>query len=153
MPNRASLILSIGIMLVAGYAAVSALAWPLKTGLFPLAISLPLFLLAAAETVWILLSGARATTTKDFQRPPVEVPGTQARQRALRAWGWILGFFAAILLFGFPVAVPLFVVLYLKLEAKESWLFSLVFAAITWACFYGFLDRLLHLPFASGWLF
>ena len=153
MPNRASLILAVGIMAVSGYAIVAALAWPLKTQLFPLVISVPLFILAAVEAAWVWFSGPRFAATKDFQRPPSEVPAIVARQRTLRAWGWIAGFFAATILFGFPVAVPLFVFLYLKLEARERWLFSIVFTAIVWACFYGFLDRLLHLPFAAGLLF
>ena len=153
MPNRASLILSLGIMAVSGYAIVAALGWPLKTQLFPLVISVPLFILGALEAAWVWFSGPRFAQTKDFQRPPSEVPASLARQRTLRAWGWIFGFFLATILVGFPVAVPLFVFLYLKLEARESWLFSLIFAGIVWACFYGFLDRLLHLPFASGLLF
>jgi hypothetical protein len=73
------------------------------------------------------------------------------RRTALAA-AWILGFFAAIVLLGFPIAVPLFVFLYLRLQGREGWLFSLVFTAAVWASFYGLFDRLLHLPFAEGWL-
>lgn len=153
MHNRSALILGIGIMAVSAYAAIAALAWPLKTALFPLVISVPLFLLAAAEVVAIVLSGPRFSLTKDFQRPPSEVPGTLAVRRSLVTIGWILGFFAAILLFGFLVAVPVFLLAYLKLQAKESWIFSIVFTAIIWGVFWGLFDYLLHLPFASGMLF
>lgn len=153
MHNRASLVLAVLIMAVSAYAAVSALAWPLKTALFPLVISIPLFCLATAELVATVLSGPRLGMTKDFQRPPAEVPGTFAVRRSFIAIGWILGFFAGILLFGFLVAVPLFLLAYLKLQAKERWLFSLVFTAVVWAVFYGLFDYSLHLPFASGLLF
>jgi hypothetical protein len=153
MHNRASLILSLGIMAISGVAAIGALAWPLKTALFPLVISIPLFCLAAAETVAIVLSGPRFGMTKDFQRPPAEVPGTLAASRSFIAIGWILGFFAAILLFGFLVAVPVFLLAYLRLQAKEGWILSIVFTAIVWGAFWGLFDYLLHLPFNAGLLF
>lgn len=153
MHNRSSLILSLAIMAISAYAAVSAIGWPLKTALFPLVISIPLFCLAAAEVVAVVLSGPRFGMTKDFQRPPAEVPGTLAARRSLIAIGWILGFFALILLSGFLVAVPVFLLAYLKVQAKEGWLFSIVFTALVWAVFWGLFDYLLHLPFASGLLF
>ena len=161
MPERASpaagarsaLILGLGIMAVSAYAAISALAWPLKTALFPLVISIPLFCLATAEVAAIFLSRARFGVTRDVQRPPAEVPGTLAARRSLLAVGWIVGFFAAIVLFGFLVAVPVFLLAYLKLQAREGWLFSVVFTAVVWGAFYGLFDYLLHLPFASGVLF
>ena len=153
MPSRSSLVLGLAIMAASAYAAIRALAWPLKTGLFPLVISIPLFCLATAEVVLLLLSGPRFSLTKDFQRPPGEVPGRLAGLRSLRAAGWIAGFFAAIVLLGFPIAVPLFVFVYLKFQSREGWLFSIVFTAVLWGAFYGLFDYLLHLPFASGLLF
>ena len=57
------------------------------------------------------------------------------------------------MLVGFQIAVPLLVFLYLRLQGKESWLFTLVFTAAVWACFYGLFDLLLHLHFPDGWLF
>jgi hypothetical protein len=153
MHSRSALILAVGIMAVSAYAAISALAWPLKTALFPLVISIPLFCLATAELVAIVLSGPRFGLTKDFQRPPAEVAGTLAARRSLIAIGWMLGFFAAIVLFGFLVAVPVFLLAYLRLQAKESWIFSLVFSALVSGVFWALFDYLLHLPFATGLLF
>lgn len=150
MPSgRASLILAVAVMAVSGYAVFAALSWPLKTALFPLVISVPLFILAAVEAGCALRSRR--------EPPPEPAPSTVdpalARRRTVRAWAWIAGFFAATLLFGFLYAVPLFVLLYLKLESRESWPFAIVFTAAVWGFFYGFLDRLLHLPLAAGWLF
>ena len=153
MHSRSALILALGIMAVSAYAAISALAWPLKTALFPLVISIPLFCLAAAELVAIVVSGPRFALTKDFQRPPAEVAGTLAARRSLMAIGWILGFFAAIVLVGFLAAVPVFLFAYLKVQSKEGWMFSLVFTAIVSGAFWGLFDYLLHLPFATGVLF
>jgi hypothetical protein len=153
MLNRSGLILGIGIMAISAFAAISAIGWPLKTQLFPLVISIPLFCLAAAEVACLWFSGSRFSRTKDFQHPPSDVPSSVAVPRTLRAAGWILAFFFAIGLVGFMIAVPLFVFLYLKLESRESWLFSIVFSAVLWGAFYGLFDYLLHLPFPTGWLF
>ena len=152
MHSRSGLILGLLIMAVSAYAAISAIGWPLKTALFPLVISLPVFVLASIEVLLNWRSGPRFAATKDFHRPPAEVPGSLAVPRSLRAAGWILGFFLAIGLFGFLVAVPVFVLAYLKLESRESWLFSIVFTAILWGAFWGLFDYLLHLPFGSGLL-
>ena len=59
----------------------------------------------------------------------------------------------AIILLGFQVAVPLLVLAYIRLQGKESWLFTLVFTAAVWAIFYGLFDLVLHLPFPPGLLF
>ena len=150
MHNKPSLALALLIMLVAGYGVLVAWDWPAKAALFPLAIGIPLFCLAAAEAAWVLLGGReeRKGEPMDFQ---VARPKDGARRSAV-AIGWMLGFFAAIVLLGFPLAVPLFVLLYLRLQGGEGWVVSIVTTAAVWGFFYGLFDRLLHLPFPAGWL-
>lgn len=149
MANRASLGLAIIIMLVSGWGIWSALAWPLKAKLFPLVIGIPLFCLALAEVLSILL----AKQTNDDFRLSADQPNDVALRRTLLAAGWSVGFFIAIVLLGFQVAVPLLVFAYIRLQGKESWLFTAIFTAGVWAFFYGLFDLLLHLPFPAGVLF
>ena len=139
-------------MAVSGYAVAAAWSWPGKASLFPLTIGIPVFCLAAAEALWVLLGTTERGETKDFQFSH-DLPESEVLKRTGVAAGWILGFFAAIVLLGFPIAVPLFVLLYLKLEAREGGLLSVVLTAAVWALFYGLFDRLLHLPFPEGLLF
>jgi hypothetical protein len=138
MARKASLALAIGILLAAGYAVFTAKSWPLKAALFPMAIGIPLFCLAAAEVLWSILK-------KDSTQ---EVPSTPALP-----WAWMVAFLALIVLLGFPIAVALFVLVYLKAQAKEGWLFSILLTAAVWGGFYGLFDAMLHLPFPAGWLF
>jgi hypothetical protein len=152
MHSKASLTLALAIMAVSGYGIVAAWSWPWKAALFPLAIGIPLFGLAAIEALWTLFGSTARTETKDFQLSE-HLPPRETLRRTGIAAAWILGFFAAILLLGFPVAVAVFVFAYLKFQGGESWLFSVVFTAATWGAFYGLFDRLLHLPFPAGWLF
>jgi len=149
--KHASLALATGILLMSGWGVFSALDWPWKAKLFPLVIGIPLFCLAAAEILWGLLGTAPAGEAADFRLS--DAPPEIARRRTALAAAWILGFFAAILLLGFPYAVPLLLFAFLKLQGKEGWLFTAVFTAAVWAAFYGLFDQLLHLPFPEGWVF
>jgi len=151
MHSKASLALALGMMAVSGYGVIAAWAWPWKASLFPLVIGIPVFVLSAAEALWVLLGTTERGEIKDFQIAQ-DVPERVALGRTANAAGWIVGFFAAIVLLGFPVAVPLFVFLYFKLEGREGWIFSAVFTAVIWVFFYGLFDRLLHLPFPDGWV-
>lgn len=151
MHSRASLALGIGMMAASGYGVIAAWSWPWKAALFPLVIGVPVFVLAAAEVLWVVFGTTERGEAKDFQSSH-DLPDSEVLRRSAVAAVWILGFLAAVVLLGFPTAVPLFVLLYLRLQGKEAWLFSAVFAAAAWLFFYGLFDRLLHLPFPEGWL-
>jgi len=151
MPSAASRILGIAIMLAAGAAVVIAWRWPWKAALFPIAIGIPVFCMAAAEVVWGLFRSGPRGDVPDFQLS-AHLPGATVIRRTLAAVAWMLAFFAAIALLGFPIAVPLLVFCYVKLAGREGWGLSLGLAAVVWAVFYAVFDRLLHLPFPAGWI-
>ena len=151
MHSKASLGLGVGIMILSAWGVISALAWPWKAALFPLVIGIPIFCLAATEVLWVLFGSTVRGETMDFQLS-THLPEQVTLRRTALAVGWMLGFFGAIVLVSFPVAVPLFVFLYLKLQGREGWGLSLIFTVAVWALFYGLFDRLLHLPFPDGWI-
>lgn len=142
MHKGASVGLSIAVMLASGYAVFAATAWPWKAALFPLVIGIPLFCLAATELLWNFFGKEEPSSSTD----------ASARRRMALIAGWMLAFFAAIALLGFPIAVPIFVFLYLKLQGGEGWALSIALTAGVSALFYGLFDALLHLPFPAGWL-
>jgi len=146
MAKKASLALSAAIVLLSGWGVLAALDWPLKAKLFPLVIGIPLFCLASAEALWTLFGSASVEQARD-----VALTEGAPQSRTLVATAWIGGFFAAILLLGFPIAVPLFVFLYLVIQGRERWMFAAVFSAVVWGLFYGLFDLLLHLPFPAGY--
>lgn len=151
MHSRASLILATGIMILAGAAIIIAMDWPLKAKLFPLAIGIPVFCMAAAEVVWGLLDPAARSEAMEFKLSD-QLPGWTGAWRMLLAVAWLIGFLAAIVLVGFVLAVPLMVFSYLKAQGREGWVLSGVFALAVWGAFYVVFDQLLHLPFAAGWI-
>ena len=151
MAKRSSLGLALLIMALSAWGIYGALGWPLKAKLFPLVITIPLFCLAAVEVMWEIFG--KATAEEKDAKPSDGPPPDVALRRTLLAAGWTVGFFVLILLVGFPIAVPVMVFAYLKLQGKERWIFSIVFTAGVWLFFYGLFELLLHLHFPDGWLF
>jgi hypothetical protein len=148
----ASLVLAVLIMICSAVAVYMATAWPLKAKLFPLVIGIPVFCLAAAEALWALFgSTASRGAAMDFQLSE-HVPPKAALVRTLGATGWMIGFFAAIVLLGFHIAIPLFVFSYLKVQGRERWALCVAVTVAAWGFFYGIFDRLLHLPLPAGWI-
>jgi len=118
--------------------------WPEQSRLVPWAIAVPALALALLQ-VGIEITGIRKTPEPErrplFGRPIAEI------------WLVIFGFFAAIWLLGFVVAVPLAALVYLRRVGRVSWARSLglMFAALA------FLELVfgcvIHLPFPDGMLF
>ena len=75
------------------------------------------------------------------------LPPEAVRHRTLSIIGWIAGCFLAIWLLGFSYAVPLFIFVYLKLEAREGWLMTVVVTFLSWLFFYMLFERMLNVPF------
>lgn len=153
MRIRPSLFFILIIMGLSAWGVVTARAWPWKAALFPVVIGVPVFCLAAAELLWDLFGSSTEARgqTMDFQLSQ-HLPSEVVVRRTAAISAWILGFLLAILLLGFPIAVPLFVFLYLKIQGQEGWALSSILTATAWGFFYGLFDRLLHLPFPDGWI-
>jgi len=154
MQPRLAALFSLAVILFAVWGVLATLGWPLKTAFYPRTIGLPLLALAAAEFILTLrgvpdsiAQGAMDIELTSGVAPPV------ALRRTIGIFVWIGGFLAAIVLLGFPVAVPLFVFAYLRGQAKEGWLTTLILVAIAWFGFTAVFVRLLHLPFLEGLLF
>ena len=65
---------------------------------------------------------------------------------------WFIGFAALIWLTGFLVATPLFLILYLRLWAKESWRRTLPLAVITTLCIYLIMEWTFKIILYRGWI-
>jgi hypothetical protein len=78
------------------------------------------------------------------------------RKRTREILAWILGFFLALWLLGFPLGIPLATFIYLKVASREGWLTSIVVTAGAWAFIVGvfghFLDFIFPDPALSSLL-
>jgi hypothetical protein len=141
------------LMAVAAGAFLNAMTWPVQARLFPMIVSVPLFFLCAAELAFTALArpGEEEAAGLDFKISGDHDPRI-ARKRTLWIFLWCLGFCGMVLTVGFPIAVPLFVFLYLKPHCKEGWRLSITLSFVAWACFYGLFVKLLNVPFLDGWV-
>lgn len=101
-------------------------------------------LLAAVQVVKDLRTGGGAEEAEGihFDAPALR---SGSRWGNLEIWAWILGFYFAIRIIGFPTAVPLFVFGYAKIYGG-GWLLSCLLAALAWAFIYGVFEHILHVP-------
>jgi hypothetical protein len=78
-------------------------------------------------------------------------PGEQIRRETI-AWGYFLGFIIGIILFGFHLSVPVFLILFLRYRAKAGWWMTLgLTAASSFILFFAF-EHLLHIPLHTGFI-
>ena len=148
---KARLLFCVFLIFIAIIAIYLALDWPFKASLFPLSVSIPLLLLAGIQLV-LLLVGKEETVESsavDLEFSS-DVPPEIERRRVISAFAWIAGFIFCVYLIGFPLAVPLFIFLYLRFESGIGWIWTVAATAITWGAFYALFQQLVHLQFEQG---
>jgi len=151
---NARIAFSLAIALLAAWALVESQGWALRTALYPRVTAVPLLVLAVVESVLSL----RGKDEEGDEAEPMDfaatasVPPDVATRRTIVTTGWVAGFFASVVLFGFPIAIPLFVFAYVKGQGKEGWLPSLLLSALALLGFHVLFVRLLHVPLPVGLL-
>lgn len=72
--------------------------------------------------------------------------------REIVVWGYFLGLIAGILLLGFRVAVPVFLVAFLRFQAGASWRNALLYGGLGALAMYLLFERLLRVSLHTGFL-
>lgn len=101
-----------------------ATQYPPQARFMPLVVGLPGIALCLVQVVLEIAARRRATTGVT-----ADGPGTEARRRELVLWGSFLGLIASLILLGFWLTIPFFLLAFLRGHAKESWRFSLALSA------------------------
>ncbi len=142
--------MSLGLMVFTAYVIITALKWPFKTGLFPIALGIPVFCMATAVFLMDLFGkekkGGGSGPAVDFKLSESD-DKELTHKRTVDIFLWILGWFLLILLIGFSLSIPVYFIAFLRFRSKESWKLSLILSVIAWAFFYGLFVRLLDTPF------
>lgn len=102
----------------------TATEWGVRARLFPWVVGIPALILCASQLFNDLFQRRGAGATDDLRGAmdlPVDrsVPASLVVRRALNTFIWILALFAGIWLVGFVVSVPLFMLFYLRMQARE----------------------------------
>jgi hypothetical protein len=137
------------------YMFIQSLGWPLGSALMPwiaVAIGAPFWI----YRVLVLVTQAREGSTQIMDigfRTGADPEGERAR--FLRVSLFILGLYLGIWLFGFHVALPLGVLIYVRVYGQLSWLASLfvgfLFLALLVGVYDGLLNATWHEPLAKQW--
>lgn len=105
---------------------------------------------------------SRRVTSKvdlDIAREKLEVvaedrtgKSTSRLHREAVFFGYFIGLTAGVLLFGFWLAIPVFVVVFLRLHERENWMFVLSLTGAAWLSVYLVFDRMLGIILHEGFV-
>ena len=153
MKVRPQAIFSLGFVIFFIVFVYEAQGWRPQARLYPLAIGIPMLILAVIQLILDLKGVERKqkddAAPVDFQFAQSVDPAV-ARSRTFNIFGWLFGFFIGIWLLGFNITIPLMVFGYLKIQSGEKWWLSLTLTAIAGLFFWFLFVWLLNLPFPDG---
>ena len=158
MQKAVSLLFDAFFVVLLAAAVATAWHWPFATRLFPLTIAIPVLLVAAAQ----LTKDAFFKGDADEDGEPRErirdievdrtVPTHLVVQRAGTFYLCALGFLAAILLIGFKLSVPLFMVIYFRRFSRAGWTVTLILTGLLTGLVLGLFDAVLHVAWPDNLL-
>lgn len=73
-------------------------------------------------------------------------------RRELIAWGYFLGLIASILLFGFRVTIPVFLIAFLRFQAGASWRSALIYGGTGALAMYVLFEKVLRVTLHAGFV-
>ena len=154
MKLRPAALFSIIVLIFFCVFVYEAKEWRMQARLYPFAIGIPMLIFAIVQVI-LDLKGVKAKQSSDgapmdFQFQQNDVPADVVRKRTITMFAWMFGFFMAIWLLGYVVAIPLMVFSYLKFQSNESWRLSVTLTVIAFVFFYSLFVKLLTLPFPDG---
>ena len=155
MKFKAANTLGLGFCLFFAVEIYMARDWLFQAKLFPWTIGIPGLILSAVQ-VWRDWTGWTPKQPGGAQMDEIYELTVDARTEIARIaafFGWMIGTGFAIWLLGFPIAVPLFVFLYTKIEAREGWGLSIGMTAGTVAFAWVLFEEYLGLAWPPGALF
>ena len=133
----------------------TARQWQYQARLFPWVIGIPALLLCIAQLAMDLFKATESDDPDDvsgLMDLPVDrgIPVSVVVRRAVNSFGWIIGFMLVIWIIGFIISVPLFVLLYLLIQAREKLWVSLVYTGAMLIFLLGVFHQVLHIPWPPG---
>jgi hypothetical protein len=143
------------VIVVLGLALWQSRNFGYRAGLFPWIIGTPTLILALAQLGRDLYGRTKKSSVipGETAEAAAEIPPQLVRKRTLSILLWIIGFFVTIWLLGFSYAVPLTILLYLKLAGKEGWKITALITFFAWLFFWALFEKTLNVPFPEGLLF
>jgi TctA family transporter len=147
-------ILTLLFLAIFSFGVLGAAEWEIQARLFPWVIGIPAVVLCLGQLAGDFVGRKKSgeDDTRGMMDLPVDrsVPMAIVVRRAVNTFLWIVGLFLAIGLFGFVVAVPMFVLLYLKLQGGEKLGLSLKCGAAMALLLIGVFHLVLNVPWPEA---
>ena len=147
-----STMFTVGIIVLLAAALWTSRNFGFRAGLFPWVIGIPTLALCFLQLTRDLFGKQKKAVEDHGIEADEEIAPELVRQRTIAVISWTVGFFLAIWLLGFSIAVPLMILLYLKIAGKESWLMTAQVTFFSWLFYWGLFEKLLNVPFPEGLL-
>lgn len=146
------ILFTVFVILLSAYAVISSRNWPLGSRIFPWTIGITMLVLGAVQLGVELYQSFRGKNQQSGKKETgdlvvdYDMSKSEVAIRAMNFFYWTLSFFALIWLLGFLIAVPVFALSYLKIEARAGWPFSLSTAISCLLLLLLVFELILHLP-------
>jgi hypothetical protein len=152
--NTWAVVFALCLVVILAAALWQSRTFNVRAGLFPWVVGFPMFAFSLVQLTRELRGKAVVQShAKSDDEEESEMPREVVNRRTAGMFGWIVGYFVAIWLLGFPVGGSLCSFLQLKFGSKEKWFMTIILTAGLWAFIYVLFQRLLHVPFPDGYLF
>ena len=122
-----------------------------ESKLLPLVISSAVLILSAIGLGRGILAGDKQGTTVSSGETTTGEEAGESWRSYLLAGAWVAGFFLAIYLLGFIIAIPLFILAYMKMHGTK-WLVAITFAILIPLFIYGVFELALKIILYRGLL-
>ncbi|MCZ6638321.1 MAG: hypothetical protein O7C66_09030 [Alphaproteobacteria bacterium] len=147
MRFKASDLVTVFVIFVLGGAVAIASQWELRASIIILLLGSLGVLMATAQLAIDIFPRGRAAAAP--ARPTMELPIIEDKdpKAALRGtfeiWGWLLGLLAFIRIVGLDLALPIFVLVYVRFYGG-SWRLSAFLSVMIAAFIFGIYDQIMH---------
>lgn len=121
-----------------------------RARLVPLVLLVPALILTGAQ---LRLSFHRAEAPKEKQREEEDYELDAPFDQEMKVLGWFISLAVMTWLFGFLIATPLFLFIFLRGWAKESWWLSMSLSGFSTLAMYLIVEVGFRIILYRGWLF
>ncbi len=146
------------LVMLAIFEAMVAIAatYPPDTRFLPFVIGIPGIVLALIQVASELVDARRAAGAPPHDKAEATAHGafdqSPVVRREIVLLAYLVGLAAAVLMLGFWLAIPLFVIAFLRFHERETWKLTLALTTGAWATLYLVFDSVLGIIVHEGFL-
>ena len=158
--GKGNLIFSLVMLTIFAGMLIMSMGYSQKARFVPLVVSIPGVIFSTIQ-FWIELrsifkkplkveAAEEIAATADTKKH--KLSDAQIARSEMIIIGWILFLLGLIFIFGFWVAIPVFLLLFFRIYGKDSWVFAIVGTVCGWGVIFVIFQVILKVPIYEGLL-